>query len=145
MPNIEVDDEVFAYLKANAEPFQDTPNSVLRRQLLGRRGVTPGRVRSNTAGMSPLTRGPAAFGVPEALRQILEVVEIVRRSSRSRIDATIDVARSHNIARETVADKYGRQLGLSTSGFDMLLSEQSLRGLRARLHERFPEQQAEID
>lgn len=32
-PNIEIDDEVFELLKANAEPFVDTPNAVLRRLL----------------------------------------------------------------------------------------------------------------
>lgn len=32
-PHIEVDDDVFDYLKSNAEPFVDTPNSVLRRLL----------------------------------------------------------------------------------------------------------------
>ena len=33
MPKISIDDEVFAALQANAEPFVDTPNSVLRRML----------------------------------------------------------------------------------------------------------------
>ena len=31
MPTIRVDDEVWEWLKHNAEPFSDTPNSVLRR------------------------------------------------------------------------------------------------------------------
>ena len=35
MPEIEVDDDVFKFLKKHAEPFEDTPNSVLRRLLLG--------------------------------------------------------------------------------------------------------------
>ena len=30
---IEVDDEVFAVLQQEAEPFEDTPNTVLRRRL----------------------------------------------------------------------------------------------------------------
>ncbi|MEE3851790.1 hypothetical protein VZC37_15715 [Gordonia sp. LSe1-13] len=33
MPQIEIDDEVFARLKGEAEPFVDTPNDVLRRLL----------------------------------------------------------------------------------------------------------------
>lgn len=33
MPNIRVDSEVYSYLKGLAEPFTDTPNSVLRRVL----------------------------------------------------------------------------------------------------------------
>lgn len=32
-PHVELDDEVYAYLKAQAEPFTDTPNTVLRRLL----------------------------------------------------------------------------------------------------------------
>jgi hypothetical protein len=35
MPEIEVDDDVIKFLKKHAEPFEDTPNSVLRRLLLG--------------------------------------------------------------------------------------------------------------
>jgi hypothetical protein len=32
MPTIRVDDEVFAWLQSKARPFEDTPNSVLRRE-----------------------------------------------------------------------------------------------------------------
>jgi hypothetical protein len=32
-PRIQIDDDVFSLLKSNAEPFVDTPNSVLRRLL----------------------------------------------------------------------------------------------------------------
>lgn len=32
-PTIEIDEDVFSYLKSKAEPFVDTPNSVLRREL----------------------------------------------------------------------------------------------------------------
>ncbi len=31
MPTIRIDDEVWAWLKGHAQPFEDTPNSVLRR------------------------------------------------------------------------------------------------------------------
>jgi hypothetical protein len=31
MPTIRIDDEVYKWLKSQAEPFEDTPNSVLRR------------------------------------------------------------------------------------------------------------------
>lgn len=41
---IEVDDEVYAVLKREAEPFVDTPNDVLRRLLLGEEPEpTPGK------------------------------------------------------------------------------------------------------
>ena len=35
MPTIRVDDEIWAFLKKHAEPFEDTPNDVLKRLLLG--------------------------------------------------------------------------------------------------------------
>ncbi|MFE6713967.1 hypothetical protein [Streptomyces sp. NPDC057695] len=35
MRKIEIDDEVFAYLQRRSEPLVDTPNDVLRRELLG--------------------------------------------------------------------------------------------------------------
>jgi hypothetical protein len=38
-PRIEIDDELMALLKSNAEPFVDTPNSVLRRML----GLAPSK------------------------------------------------------------------------------------------------------
>ena len=31
MPTVRIDDEVYAWLKSQAEPFEDNPNSVLRR------------------------------------------------------------------------------------------------------------------
>lgn len=46
---IEVDDEVFGVLKAKAEPFVDTPNSVLRRLL----GVDPAKQGSAVAVPTP--------------------------------------------------------------------------------------------
>jgi hypothetical protein len=41
---IEIDDEVYARLRDAAEPFVDTPNSVLRRLLLLDQAVSPGRM-----------------------------------------------------------------------------------------------------
>src|SRR5271154_498214 len=35
MPTIRVDDEIWTFLKRHAEPFDDTPNDVLRKLLLG--------------------------------------------------------------------------------------------------------------
>lgn len=42
MRPIEVDDEVFAYLQQHSEPLVDTPNDVLRRELLGGTGQSVG-------------------------------------------------------------------------------------------------------
>jgi hypothetical protein len=145
MPKIEIDDEVFDYLKAKAEPFVDTPNLVLRRELFGRKTASPGRTRPTRGFGSETMPGQISFAMPQALRQILEVVDIVRRRKRSRTEATLEVAHHHNIARETVADKYGRQLGLNASGFDALLGERSLRGLQNQLQKQFPTWKADIE
>jgi Mrr N-terminal domain len=53
MPTIRLDDDVFAGLKSMAEPFVDTPNSVIRR-LLQERGALPnGTDRSGTESVEP--------------------------------------------------------------------------------------------
>jgi negative regulator of replication initiation len=73
MHQIEVDDEVFSYLQRKAQPFLDTPNTVLRREL-------PLRQATRANGSTPLgaERTPDSLsipaGTPRALREILEVV-----------------------------------------------------------------------
>lgn len=57
MPNIRVDEDVYDFLKGRAEPFTDTPNSVLRR-ILG----LDGEVARDAEGTEPATEpqlGPA--------------------------------------------------------------------------------------
>jgi Mrr N-terminal domain len=69
---IEIDNEVFGAIKANAEPFVDTPNTVLRR-LLGIDGDGDLKPRAS----SP-PRAPAGSILPESeyelpiLRELLE-------------------------------------------------------------------------
>jgi hypothetical protein len=48
------------------------------------------------------------------------------------------VARFHGVAPQTVNDKYGRQAGLTASGFDQLLAQPGLTSLRCLLRKRFP-------
>lgn len=136
---IQVDDEVMGYLKAKGEPFVDTPNSVLRRELL-RRVTSPGRpgLKSVTNAGGPEILPSLPLDFPEALRQILEVVYLVLRSSRTRGEATHLVARHHTVAPQTVLDKYTRQLGISASQFDGLLSDRSLSELVRKLVSKFP-------
>lgn len=145
MHAIQVDDEVMAFLRSNAEPFVDTPNTVLRRELLARRPAVPGRVPRQSISGGPVRTDSAAIAMPEALRQILEVVELVRTHDRTRNEATVEVARRHQIRRETVADKYGRQLDLNTTGFDMLMGEPHLKGLRQRLIAKFPQFRLQVE
>lgn len=53
MPTIRLDDDVFNGLKSLAEPFTDTPNSVIRR-LLEERGALPSaRITSDSPGAMP--------------------------------------------------------------------------------------------
>lgn len=54
-PHIELDDEVFDFLKSQAEPFVDTPNTVLRR-LLG----IDGSPRRTTPEHRPVGQAPTA-------------------------------------------------------------------------------------
>lgn len=55
MPTIRIDDDVYSWLKAQAEPFEDTPNSVLRRIAgLGERsGVEVPEVKLATETQAP--------------------------------------------------------------------------------------------
>lgn len=73
LPDIHVDDEVFATLHGKAQPFVDTPNSVLRREPRPRgraSGDFPGDEPKQPAVMGALaaTAGHAAEEVP-AVRQ----------------------------------------------------------------------------
>src|SRR5206468_1123594 len=92
----------------NAEPFLDTPNSVLRKFLLGKNGQGP----------IPPMRTPVStdipdlpLGVPKALSQVLEVIYGVRNLGLSRTAATNLVAQKRNHPPQTIIDKYCRQLG----------------------------------
>lgn len=55
MHKIEVDDEVFALLQQLAVPFVDTPNSVLRRELLGSKQGKSSRMSTSNLSV-PATR-----------------------------------------------------------------------------------------
>ena len=46
MPTIRIDDDLWAFLKKHAEPFEDTPNDVLKRLLLGGTGTAKTKARS---------------------------------------------------------------------------------------------------
>lgn len=141
---IQVDDEVLTYLKRRAEPFVDTPNSVLRRELLGN-----GHHESTTSPLWPddvPSEVPAVpAGTPKALAQLLQVAHLVARKGLARSEATKLVARHHGVAPQTVSDKYGRQAGLDASRFDQLLAEPSLVRLRAHVLSRFPQHPEVID
>lgn len=131
---IEIDEKVWNYLKSKAEPFEDTPNSVLKRILLG--GQLSGLHGVNR---KTTVSTPPSFpdGAPKALAQILEVIHEVKKSGRNRREATNLVAQRRNTAPQTVIDKYCRQLGKRAYEIDRLLEDQNLEELRALLERKF--------
>lgn len=131
---IDVDEEVWQFLKKNAEPFEDTPNSVLKRLLFG--GSTKqveSSVKTHTGNDFPTFSG----SVPVALAQILEVVYGVKKLGLSRRKATNLVAKKRGIAPQTVIDKYCRQLDKRAYDVDRLLEAMTTEGLQELLLERF--------
>jgi len=136
---IEIDEKVWNYLKSKAEPFEDTPNSVLNRILLGGEMTRPNQANRNNI--------PTSFpdGVPKALAQILEVIYEVKKSGRNRSEATNLVAQRRNTAPQTIIDKYCRQLGKRAYEIDQLLEDQNLGELRAVLERKFVNYRELID
>jgi negative regulator of replication initiation len=138
MHRIEVDDQVFNYLKTKAEPLVDTSNSVLRRLLL--------RDTADEVPIPPYEKPPYPRpDIPKALQQILQVIHGIRKGRLSRSEATHQVAAMRNVATQTVIDKYTRQLGLTAYQFDGLLAQSDLLSLKTRLKEKFLKHHAVID
>ena len=140
---VEIDEEVFQFVKRHAEPLVDTFNSTLRRLL-----PLDGKVQKRTSPLS-VPRGQVtdmktlgilpAFpgGTPQALLQILEVAYLVRGGAYTRTTATSFVAKQHNVFPQTVLDKYCRQLGLTADQFDRLLEQPDSTDLRKLLKSKF--------
>ena len=140
---VEVDDEVFAFVKSHAEPLVDTFNTSLRR-LLPLSGAT---VQKRQIVPSSPVAGTLSFpgGTPQALRQIIEVAVLVFGGAYTRQSATHAVAKRHGVAPQTVLDKYCRQLGLTASQFDRLLDQAGHGELKQLLQFKFPGHQEAID
>ena len=131
---IEVDEKVWDYLKSKAEPFVDTPNTVLHKILFGAHSVS---IRE-TGREHPLDAELCLpSGIPKALEQILEVIYEVKERGRSRNEATNIVADRRKTAPQTVIDKYCRQLGKRAYEIDSLLLDQNLDDLRVLLESKF--------
>ena len=142
---VNVDEEVFAYVKEHAEPLVDDFNSTIKR-LLGLPSAKRDRARQRSPGSASSIPGLSLRReVPQALRQILEVAHLVSKQGVSRTDATRDVANSHRVTPQTVLDKYCRQLGLTASVFDQLLEDPDLAALRDLLRKKFHEHSQVIE
>jgi len=132
--SIEVDQKVWDYLKRKAEPFVDTPNSVLHRILFGNQLITD-RAADNAQPNVAVLNLPSS--TPKALAQILEVIYEVKKRGRSRNEATNVVAARRKTAPQTVIDKYCRQLGKRAYDIDRLLQDKNLDEFRVLLESRF--------
>ena len=131
---IDVDEEIWQFLKKNAEPLEDTPNSVLKRFLFGGNGRrVESLAKTNTTNDFPTF--PAS--VPEALSQTLEVIYGVKKLGLLRRQATNLVAKKHGIAPQTVIDKYCRQLDKRAYDVDRLLEAKTSEELEGLLLGRF--------
>ena len=114
MHTILIDDEVWNFLKKFAEPFEDTPNSVIRRLLFKEDEEQEGHPSFSAIDIK---------GVPKALSQIFEVIYEIEINQQTRIEATRRVAERRGTAPQTVIDKYCRQLNKRAHEIDMLFDE----------------------
>ena len=137
--SIEIDDVVWHYLQSHAEPFVDTPNSVLKRLLFD--------TKTPKADTPPALSIPTVSiqGLPKSLAQILEVVYEMEVNGYSRTQATNRVAKKRGTAPQTVTDKYCRQLGKRAHEIDELLAESGYSGFRDLLASKYSDHHAIID
>lgn len=139
MYSIEIDEKVWCYLQKHAEPFVDTPNTVLNRLLLG--------ARKETTAPASLPANPSVSikGTPKSLSQILEVIYEMEVNGCSRTEATNRVAQKRGTASQTITDKYCRQIGKKAHEVDQLLSEPGYGAFKALLKNKFSAYQQVID
>lgn len=131
---IEIDDEVWGFLKKLAEPFEDTPNSVLRRVLLTKPNKPLTEPIESVAETEILK---FSKGIPKALSQFLEVIYRVRKMGQDRKEATRNVAKKEGVFYQTIIDKYCRQLGKKAFEIERLLEPDKLQELQLLLEKKF--------
>jgi len=139
MYSIEIDEKIWHLLQHNAEPFVDTPNSVLNRLLVDKK-----EIREEDA---PLFSLPAVTveGLPKSLSQILEVVYEMEVNGYTRTQATNRVAKKRGTAPQTITDKYCRQLGKRAHEIDELLTEPNFGSFKDLLTSKFTAHRGIID
>ena len=139
---IEIDERIWHFLQQNAEPFVDTPNSVLNRLLFG----ADEQKEIGEAGAALYTIPSVDIqGLPKSLSQILEVVYEMEVNGYSRIQATNRVAKKRGTAPQTITDKYCRQLGKRAHEIDELLTEPGYNGFKNLLTSKFSSHRGIID
>jgi len=139
MYSIEIDEKIWHLLQQHAEPFVDTPNSVLNR-LINSKEQKPEEV-------APLFELPSVSveGLPKSLSQILEVVYEMQVNGYSRTEATNRVAKKRGTAPQTITDKYCRQLGKRAHEIDELLTEPEFSQFKDLLASKFANHRGIID
>ena len=136
---IEIDERIWYHLQQNAEPFVDTPNSVLNRLLFGEEEEK----EQKAAFFSIPTVN--IQGLPKSLAQILEVVYEIEVNGYSRTQATNRVARKRGTAPQTITDKYCRQLGKKAYEIDELMAEPMYTGFKNLLTNKYSVHREIID
>ncbi|HEV2098699.1 MAG TPA: hypothetical protein VGR45_07195 [Stellaceae bacterium] len=142
MSKVEIDDEVLALVNRNAESLIGSLTAVLH---ILQATIAQRRPEAETDSPTGSGSYEVPFGTPQALRQILEIVWLVRRAGRTRREATREVAVKLGVAPQTVIDKYTRQLALTAPQFDRLLAAERSDELQMRLRSKFPEYGEVID
>jgi hypothetical protein len=139
MYSIEIDEKIWHLLQQNAEPFVDSPNSVLNRLLFAKK-----ETREED---TPLFSLPdvSVEGLPKSLSQILEVVYEMEVNGHTRTQATNRVAKKRGTAPQTITDKYCRQLGKRAHEIDELLTEPNFNSFRDLLTSKFAAHRGIID
>lgn len=137
MHMILVDDKIFKYLQNQAEPFVDTPNSVLYKRLLNEK-YSPAAEKKTSLALN-------LKGLPKALSQPLEVLYEMHHNGISRQEANKLIAKKHGTAPSTIMDKYCKQLGLKAQDVDLMLEEPGYGKFMNILQERYPEFRTIID
>ena len=134
---IEVDDKIWNHLKNFAEPFTDTPNSVLNRLLFGSsKKKTPNAAENNSINIK---------GVPNSLSQIFEVLYEIEINGLSRVKATKKVAKARGTSSKTVREKYCKQLNKKASEIDRLFNKPGYEKFKELLKEKFISQKDIIE
>jgi len=129
MHRIEIDDKVWNHLKNFAEPFTDTPNSVLNRLLFGQsKKKSPNTGKDTSINIK---------GVPNALSQIFEVLYEMEINGLSRVQATNKVAKSKGTTPKTVREKYSTKLNKKASEIDRLFNKPGYEEFKQLLKDKF--------
>ena len=139
MYSVEIDEKVWGFLQKHAEPFIDTPNSVLNKILFGASKETGEQTCVSTVPSVSIK------GTPKSLSQILEVIYEMEVNGHSRTEATNRVAQKRGTTPQTITDKYCRQIGKKAHEVDQLLSESGYKQFKALLKSRFIDHVKVID